>query len=244
MLKFNVKRLILAFCILGGMVTAGVASAIPERYIIRGDASGEMISSGEFHPFQNNPFRLQMDIDSDALADPLTFIAYLEIAQIGGAQFQYNGVTEPFPFEFNVSRYIDSNGGRLIANAMSPGETSSSFWLDAAFQQDGSVVPDSRPAFSFGWARGYTTPDEMPEYFVYGGGDIYSVAHNAVGQINDDSVYDGDTSCMILCNSSPPSVVALPTPSSALLMFPLLLFVFRRSLLDRFRALKPLRIAA
>jgi hypothetical protein len=33
-IKFNVKSLILAFCVLGGMVTAGVASAIPERYVI------------------------------------------------------------------------------------------------------------------------------------------------------------------------------------------------------------------
>jgi len=209
MIKFNVKSLILAFCVLGGMVTAGVASAIPERYIIDGTLSSgaELYSSGSPTSLVGRHFNLYMDIDSDLLADPLTFTACLNVDQVHGRCFGDNGQSQDpnHTFRFDVSRSIYSEGGRIISRLIADvydQHAYGEFNLDVKLLQDGSVFDSD---FSF----------EIGTLFGSGRGTVDSVTR-----------------------------IALPTPSSVFLMLPLLLFVFRRSLLNMFNTFKPVRALA
>ena len=202
MLKFNVKSLILAFCVLGGMVTAGVASAIPERYIMTGgNLSGYAHGQGNFFP---RTFELTLDIDSDLLADPRTFEAFLEVEGVGGRQWAYQGEGQG-PFQFEVSRSIYTEPGmgfisKLVVKAFSE-SAYGDLDLNVRLLPDGGVWGSD---FSFTAAG-----------FGHGQGDINTLTK-----------------------------VALPTPSSVFLMLPLLLFVFRRSLLNMFNTFKPVRALA
>ncbi len=158
MIKFNVKSLILAFCVLGGMVTAGVASAIPEHYRIEGTlSSGIDLGSGHFLSMIGRQFNLDMNIDSDLLADPLTFTACLGVDQVGSRCFGDNGQSQDpnHMFRFDVSRSIYSEGGliisKLVADVFDP-HAYGSFNLDLKLLQDGSIF-DS--AFSFALGSGF-----------------------------------------------------------------------------------------
>ena len=66
----------------GGNGTAGVASAIPEHYSMKGLVSG--IERGHRGPFSDRRFNLDMYIDSDLFADPRTFQAFLHVDEVGG----------------------------------------------------------------------------------------------------------------------------------------------------------------
>ena len=196
MIKFNVKSLILAFCVLGGMVTAGVASAIPIHYSLSGKASGVTGVFSRYESFSDLPFLIELTFDPDHLNDPSLFDAFIQIELPVGAMENFGEFNNRFfgylPFEYHFDFY--PRGFDLYTQADHD-------WLRMSVDHKNN---QSNVEFKLGIELG-----------TRGTGSIDKIKR-----------------------------IALPTPSSAFLMLPLLLFVFRRSLLNMFNTFKPVRALA
>jgi len=212
MIKFNVKSLILAFFLLGGMVTAGVASAIPERYVIEGNF-GRVSALGR--TVYDQAFHIDLDFDMKKLDDPTSFKLY---------------ITLPYLYLSALGPLIGNSFGDFDSSNLADDLVNSGEPLPFRFD-----ISKSPHFFSL-----YTQADEstLSLNFEKKGNSIVSsnVTYNNAESIG---IHANDGVITSLSRS-----VALPTPSSALLMLPLLLFVFRRSLLNIFSSFKPLRMLA
>ena len=163
MIKLSVKSLLFGLFILGcNLVTVNAANAIPERYVFDGVVSGWEPGPGGL--FFGRNFELTMDIDSDLLADPREFVAFLDVDGLGVIDWQYGGEGQG-PFQFDVSRsvYTDQGGGfinKLVVNAYSQ-SAYGHLNLDVSLLPDGGVFDSDFSFNGAGFGNGQGTVDSV-----------------------------------------------------------------------------------